>query len=88
MIQLLKNGKGAVARFGNGTVKVKAYTLQTRFGGQVELTTCSKTPIGEEPSSSKGTPNKVVLDFSNLESLDVVIEKLQDLREDLKNGSV
>lgn len=86
MIQNLRNGKGAVARFGNGTVKIKPYTLKTRFGGQVELTTCRKTDVGGEAKESVPQSNKVVLDFSSVESLDVLIQKLQDLREDLANG--
>jgi hypothetical protein len=37
MIQLLKNKRGAVARFGAGLIKISQYTLKTRFGGQIEL---------------------------------------------------
>lgn len=87
MVQKLKNGKGAVARFGKGSVRVKAYTLKTRFGGQVELTTCKKTQIGEKALESIPHSNKIVLDFSSIESLDVMIETLQDLREDLANAA-
>lgn len=85
MIQKLKNGKGAIARFGNGTVRVKAYTLMTRYGGQIELTQCSKKSIGADPGPTVTESNKIVLDFNNLEGLDVLIEKLQNLREDLAN---
>lgn len=85
MIQKLKNGRGAIARFGNGTVRVKPYTLMTRFGGQVELTQCSKKNIGADPGESVVGSNKIVLDFSSVAALDVLIEKLQHLREDLAN---
>lgn len=85
MIQKLRNNKGAVARFGQGTVKIKPYTLKTRFGAQVELTSCSRAEIGAEAAETIPHSNKIVLDFSNVESLDVLIEKLTDLRSDLVN---
>jgi hypothetical protein len=87
MIQRLKNGRGAVARFGNGTVKVRPYALKTRFGGQVELTTCGKTTIGEAAGDTQKVSNKIVLDFANLESLDVLIDRLKDLRDDMANDA-
>lgn len=85
MIQKLKNGSGAVARFGNGTVRIKPYTLKTRHGGQVELTTCHKTKVGDEAFQTDRYSNKIVLDFASVESLDVLIAKLKDLRDDLVN---
>lgn len=87
MVTILRKGSGAVARFGQGTVKIKPYTLKTRFGGQVELTTCKKTATGADPGESVRNSNKIVLDFSTLESLDAVIKKLQDLREDMENDA-
>lgn len=87
MIQKLKNGRGAVARFGNRTVRIKPYTLRTRFGGQVELTQCRKMGPNEAPSEQDVTANsnKIVLDFESIESLDILIQRLQDLREDMNN---
>lgn len=87
MIQKLKNGKGAVARFGNGTVRVNPYTLKSRYGCQVELTTCPKAVVGDNAKETIHNSNKIVLDFSSIESLDVLIEKLNNLREDLANGA-
>lgn len=86
-IQKLKNGRGAVARFGEGTVRIKPYTLQTRFGGQIELTQCRKKKTGEPVTQEDVVPNsnKIVLDFASIESVDVLIEKLQALREDMAN---
>lgn len=87
MIQRLKNGKGTVARFGHGTVRIRAYTLATRFGGQIELTQCLKKSLGESVSKDEVLPesNKIVMDFESVKSLDQLIEKLQDLRQDLIN---
>lgn len=88
-IKATRGLRGVIARFGKGTVKVKQYLLKGRFGGQVELTTCPPTEIGEDPNNGKSTGLKVVLDFSNVQSLDVVIERLQDLRKEMvsKGGS-
>lgn len=87
MIQKLKNGKGAVARFGNGTVRIKPYALVQRFGGQLELTTCEKKAVGTSPVSRNAIvedTNKIVLDFGTMASLDQLIEKLNDLRDLIK----
>lgn len=85
MIQRIKDGKGVVARFGMGTVKIHPYTLKSRFGGQVELTQCVPTKIGDPPVEGSLVPDKakIVLDFASLKSLDVLIEKLKDLREEM-----
>lgn len=76
-----------MAFFGNGTVRINPYTLKTRYGGQVELTECSPKTIGGAATKDDVVPetNKIVLNFSSLDSLDVLIEKLQNLREDLAN---
>lgn len=87
MIQRIKDKRGVVARFGSGTVKVKPYTLKTRFGGQIELTQCAPAPVGSVPpegTTAEGTA-KIVLDFATVASLDVLIAKLQALREDMVN---
>lgn len=87
MIQRLKNGKGAVARFGSGTVKIISYPLKTRPGGQIELTTCKKSPIGyNEGLETVEGSNKIVLNFPSVKSLDILIQKLEDLRETLVDG--
>lgn len=89
MIQKLRNGKGSVARFGTGTVRINAYTLKTRYGGQIELTQVKAQPVGSETDSSNvvSGSNKIVLDFASLQSLDILLEKLQDLRNDLEKES-
>lgn len=85
MVKLISNQKGAIAFLGQGKVRVRPYLLKTRSGGQVELTTCKRSEIGGEASETIEGSKKIVLDFANVESLDVLIEKLQDLREDLIN---
>lgn len=86
-IQKLKNGKGAVARFGNGTVRIRPYVLQTREGGQIELTQCRKKQTGEAVTKEDVIPqtNKIVLDFKSVESVDILMQKLQALRDDMAN---
>ena len=76
------NKSGLLAVFGNGTVRVKHEMLKTKFGGTVELVTCRKTKIGEEPLVALKSP-RILLAFESVESLDVVIQKLNDLREEL-----
>lgn len=85
MVRLITNQKGAIAFLGQGKVQIRPYTLKTRSGGQVELTSCKKSEIGEESKGPIANSKKIVLDFANVESIDVLIEKLQDLREDLIN---
>lgn len=78
-----KNKSGLLATFGNGTTRVKQSLLKTKFGGTVELVTCRKTKVGEEPTTVLESP-RILLAFESVESLDVVIQKLQDLREGLE----
>ncbi len=86
MIQKIRTGLGMVARFGSGTVRIHCYTLKTRFGAQVELVTCDKQEVGSGIDHDLPLPkgNKIVLDFSNIESLDVLIGQLQGLKEDFE----
>lgn len=76
MIQLLKNKRGAVARFGAGLIKIHQYTLKSRFGGQIELTE-TDVPNGKTLVDS----NKIVLDFATVKSIDTMIQMLKDLKE-------
>lgn len=80
MIKKFQNNKGTMVNFGQGTVRIKSHILQSRFGAQIELATCEKTELGKIPSKVN-LDNKVVLDFSSLESLDLLIEKLTGVRE-------
>lgn len=78
MIQLLKNKRGAVARFGAGLIKISRYTLKSRFGGQIELVE-TDVPYGKTINDT----NKIVLDFATIKSIDTVIEMLKDLKEEM-----
>lgn len=84
MIRKLLNYNGTMVHFGKGTVRIKNNILQNRYGAQVELATCEQTQIGKNPKKTDQN-NRVILDFTNVESLNVFIEKLTDLREDLVN---
>jgi prolyl-tRNA editing enzyme YbaK/EbsC (Cys-tRNA(Pro) deacylase) len=83
MVRAFKNKAGVIAKLGNGTVRVQAKTLQSRFAGQIELTECTKTKIGDVPPEGNKSRSRIVLDFESLESIDVVIDKLIQLREEL-----
>lgn len=87
MIQLIRAGRGMVARFGNGSVRISTYTLKARLGAQVELTQVRRQEIGSSAEKEDIIPesNKVVLDFASIESLDIFLEKLQELRSDFLN---
>lgn len=86
MVKYFKNTAGISAKFGKGTVRIQPYILKLRYGGQLQLSCCDKTKLGEEPPVSKKKTPKIILDFSTIESLDVMIEKLQDLREMMTDG--
>lgn len=83
MIRVIGAGSGVMAYIGKGTVSIRVYPLTSRFGGQVELTQCLETPIGDVPNNLVANRKKIVLDFCNLKSLDVMIEKLQQLKEEI-----
>lgn len=76
MIQLLRNKRGAVARFGAGLIKISQYTLKSRFGGQIELVQ-TDVPNGTVLPDT----NKIVLDFATIKSIDTMINMLKELRE-------
>lgn len=72
---------GTMVRFGDGTVRIRQYLVKSRPVGQVELTSCRPTPLGEQPPHGYCGGPKVVLEFSNKESVDVLIDRLKDLKE-------
>lgn len=87
MIQKLN--KGTSAKFGNGTVRIRPYTLKTKFGGVVELTHIRKVKDLSKVTVNDVIPesNKIMLSFDSVESLDTLISHLQDLRQDMENES-
>lgn len=86
MVRKIRNGKGLISFFGNGTIRINPYTLKSRFGAQVELAECDPYELGEEVPKEKIIQYvpKMVLDFANIESLDILIMKLQELRTEMK----
>lgn len=89
MVRFIKTKRGgAIAKFGNGTVNVKAYPLQSRIGAQLELSRCVATNIGEKSEKIFTREPNIVLDFTSLESLQIVIDKLEDIREMLIDQGV
>lgn len=84
-----KLNRGTSALFGNGTVRIRPYTLKTKFGGVVELTHIRKVKDVTKVTVEDVLPNsnKIVLGFDSIESLDTLISHLQDLRDDMANES-
>lgn len=86
MVTRFKSVTGTRVKFGNGTVRVRPHVLQSRPGVQLELSSCKPTAIGETPDPvSRQMSEKVVLEFTSIQSIDVVMEKLQHLRECLED---
>lgn len=87
MVRNIKNGSGLISFFGNGSVRIKPYTLKNRYAGQVELSECHPQNLGSEvlDENVDVTKPKMVLDFNNIESLDVFILKLQELRSEMED---
>jgi len=83
MVRSFKNGWGIMARFGLGSVRLHPYLLKSRKGGQLEITECVSAPLGAfvDKSDIIDESPKVVLDFRCTKSLDILIEKLETLRE-------
>lgn len=80
----VRNLKRAIVNFGNGTVKIKRYKFPKR--SSLELSTCHKTDIGnDKPNKRRGSPS-VYLNFSCVESIDVLIEQLVLLKEEFKES--
>lgn len=80
MVEKFKNGNGVFVRFGRGTVRIKPGVTIDGVG-VIGLATCEKTKIGEEPSSSEVSGPMSILRFTNEESIDVLIQKLEALKE-------
>lgn len=78
---ILKSKQGALVSFGNGTVKVDVSNDK-----QVTLTECYQTPLGNVPEKEVFDGPVVSLHFGNIESLEVLISKLEELREDFREA--
>jgi hypothetical protein len=71
--------KSAKVNFGYGTTKI------AHNGTSLVLTSCKVTPIGDEaPKRSAKGSDTLTLDFKYEAALDVLIEKLEQVRESLR----
>lgn len=85
MVKFFISRTGIKANFGNKTIRINTYPLMSRYGGQMELTTCKKQ-VGDAEIEQIDKSPKIVLDFSTIESLDIVIEKLTYLRTQMEDA--
>lgn len=72
---------GTKVLFGYGTVRIRGYAVKSRPVGHLELTTCRPTPLGEVPPHEFCGGPKVVLEFTNKESIEILIDRLRKLKE-------
>lgn len=72
------------ARFGSGTVRIKTIVKTSKHDSRLVLSSCKKTKIGDTPPESKPTKNLIILEFSNVESIDVLIQKLKGLKDGME----
>lgn len=70
-----------VAVFGKGDISVGVKDYETTNYPYVVLKNCEPTKIGDKPESTDKDSPIIKLVFLNKESLDVVISKLQEARE-------
>jgi len=75
----------AIARFGSGDILVTPLVKKGSSNGCLVLQNQSAHMIGEYERNFGQDWNDTVLSFDNTESLDVVIERLEKLR-DMMNG--
>lgn len=84
MIKKLKKYAGSLVKFGNGTVKIRV--RNTKLYSFCELTKVPLHEIGESITHVNPVPDseRVVLIFSSIESLDVLINQLQNLKNQME----
>lgn len=84
MISTVKSLEGTLIKFGDGTLRLRP----SKFGSQLEIISCKKTEIGEVPSSDKLIPGaqRIILEFTSVESLDVLLNKLNWIRSQMTEG--
>lgn len=72
-----------VACFGKGDISVELKEYPTTNYPKITLQNCEKTEIGAKPKRKFKNSPIIAMVFTNKESLDVLIEKLQDARKSL-----
>ena len=70
-----------VVVFGKGDVSVSLKEYPTTNYPKITLQNCEKTKIGDQPEDLIKSSPLVTMVFMNKESLEVLIEKLQEARE-------
>jgi hypothetical protein len=79
MVRTYKDGTGI--NFGHGTTRI--YSAASKERGQLKLTTCvphkGSKDIIEVPGS-----HKVILNFTDTASIDILIHKLNDLKDQME----
>ena len=86
MVLRSKNGYVMGSKFGKGTVKIMPKIVLSTTGqvsGRVELSTCSPHKLGDDVLEESKGLFKIVLDFSNTQSIDILILKLKELKEEM-----
>lgn len=75
----------AIARFGNGDILVTPLVKNDSVSGCIVLQNKGTHVIGEYTRDFEESSSDTALSFDNIESLNVVIERLEKLR-DMMNG--
>lgn len=84
MIKRSQNKKNTTyVSFGNGTTQIRTTISANEKKGTLQFNNCVKTKLGEIPYKElKG--DKIVLKFENKEGLDILIDRLINLRDNLR----
>jgi hypothetical protein len=86
--KFFKNKSGIWAKFGQGQVMIRSYLVGSRPAGQLELTTCYKVrPNSDDEIIKVPYSDKIVLDFTTRQSVDILIQKLEDLKSLMEDAS-
>lgn len=73
------NEKQTIVEFGHGTVSMNP--IVSKAAGIIDLGHCKKRAIGSELGENIKVKAQIRLRFSNTESIDALITKLQDIKE-------
>lgn len=88
MVKHFKSVDGISIKLGEGTTRIHSYLVKSRPTGQIEMSTCFKVIPGIQDNIVKVPLSpKVVLDFSTRESIDILIKKLNDLKDQMEEAS-
>lgn len=88
---MIRLGRITNVVFGKGTVEVRTFPDLKGNVAYLQLTACGKTEVGKavEQDNKKEKPNIVRMAFDSVQSVDIVLAHLNDIRDSLlgdKNG--